>query len=74
MTDILSIGASAAQLYRQALATVSNNIANLNTEGYSKQTIESSEYTPSKRGVYYLGNGSSMQRTGRAYDQFAEAN
>ena len=74
MTDILSIGASAAQLYRQALATVSNNIANLNTEGYSKQTIESSENTPSKRGVYYLGNGSSMQRTGRAYDQFAEAN
>ena len=74
MTDILSIGASAAQLYRQALSTVSNNIANLNTEGYSKQTIESSENNPSKRGVYYLGNGSSMQRTGRAYDQFAEAN
>lgn len=74
MTDILSIGASAAQLYRQALATVSNNIANLNTEGYSKQTIESSENNPSKRGVYYLGNGSSMQRTGRAHDQFAEAN
>ena len=74
MTDILSIGASAAQLYRQALATVSNNIANLNTEGYSKQTIESSENTPSKRGVYYLGTGSTMERTGRAYDQFAEAN
>lgn len=74
MTDILSIGASAAQLYRQALATVSNNIANLNTDGYSKQTIESSENTPSKRGVYYLGTGSTMERTGRAYDQFAEAN
>ena len=49
MTDILSIGASAAQLYRQALATVSNNIANLKTEGYSKQTIESWEINPPKK-------------------------
>lgn len=74
MADILSIGASAAQLYRQALSTVSNNIANLNTEGYSKQTIESTENMPSKRGVYYVGTGSTIQRTSRAHDEFAEAN
>ena len=29
MSDILSIGAGATQLYRQSLATVSNNIADL---------------------------------------------
>ena len=43
MSDILSIGAGATQLYRQSLATVSNNIANLNTEGYSRQVATSAE-------------------------------
>ena len=37
MADILSIGANAAQLYKSALATVGNNIANLNTDGYTRQ-------------------------------------
>ena len=47
MSDILSIGAGATQLYRQSLATVSNNIANLNTEGYSRQVASSAEGMPS---------------------------
>ena len=43
MADILSIGANAAQLYKSALATVGNNIANLNTDGYSRQVANSIE-------------------------------
>ena len=43
MADILSIGANAAQLYKSALATVGNNIANLNTEGYTRQVANSVE-------------------------------
>ncbi|MES2489346.1 MAG: flagellar hook-associated protein FlgK [Pseudomonadota bacterium] len=37
MTDMISSGVSALQAYSQALNTVSNNIANANTVGYSRQ-------------------------------------
>ena len=74
MTDLLSIGTSATQLYRQALTTVSNNIANMNTEGYSRQEIVSVENSPSLQGVYYLGTGSTVESVTRAYDAFAEEN
>ena len=37
MTDMISSGVSALLAYSQALNTVSNNIANANTVGYSRQ-------------------------------------
>ena len=74
MADLLSIGTSATQLYRQALTTVSNNIANLTTEGYSRQEIVSVEGAPSLQGVYYLGTGATVETVTRAYDAFAEDN
>ena len=40
MADLLSIASSGVNVYQRALATVSNNIANLGTEGYSRQTTE----------------------------------
>jgi flagellar hook-associated protein 1 FlgK len=40
MSDMMSIGVSALQAYSQSLNTVSNNIANANTTGYSsEQTV-----------------------------------
>ncbi len=73
MADILSIGAGATQLYRQALSTVGNNIANLNTEGYSRQISETSENTPSQQGTVYVGSGARLANIERAYDEFAES-
>ena len=73
MADILSIGAGATQLYRQALSTVGNNIANLNTEGYSRQVSETSENAPSNQGTVFVGSGARLDNITRAYDEFAEA-
>ena len=39
MSDLLSIGSSGVTAYQRALATVSNNIANVSTDGYSRQDI-----------------------------------
>ena len=50
MASLLTIGASAAQLYKSGLATVSNNIANLTTEGYSRQSSNVSESAPDFHG------------------------
>ncbi|MDA8781615.1 flagellar hook-associated protein FlgK [Porticoccaceae bacterium] len=73
MSDILSIGAGATQLYRQSLATVSNNIANLNTEGYSRQVTSSAEGMPSQQGTVFIGTGARLQGIARAYDEFIES-
>ncbi len=61
MSDLLNIGASAAELYRQALSTVSNNIANLNSDGYSRQEITAQENNPVLQGVSYLGTGANSK-------------
>jgi flagellar hook-associated protein 1 FlgK len=39
MSDLLNIGSSGLRAYRNALATVSDNVANANTEGYSRRKI-----------------------------------
>ena len=40
MSDLLNIGASGLRAYSRALATVSDNIANAQTAGYARRTIE----------------------------------
>ena len=39
MSDLLSIGSSGVTAYQRALATVSNNIANVSTDGYTRQDV-----------------------------------
>jgi len=74
MADILSVGTSAANVYRQALTTVSNNIANMNTEGYSRQEAISTQNLPTEQGQSFIGTGASLKRITRSYDQFLEGN
>lgn len=73
MGDLLNIGASATELYRQALSTVSNNIANLNSDGYSRQEVRAEEIMPTANGVTYLGAGVASKGVFRAVDEFATA-
>ena len=74
MSDILSVGTSATQLYQKAISTVSNNVANLNSEGYSRQEAISAENYPTQYGVNYLGSGAFLESVRRNYDQFVERN
>lgn len=74
MSDLLSIGSSAIDAYQRALTTTSNNIANLNTEGYSREEVSLSAGTPANRGTIYLGTGVVIDGVKRAYSEFAGAN
>jgi flagellar hook-associated protein FlgK len=74
MGDLLNIGAAATELYRQALSTVSNNIANLNSDGYSRQEVRAEESIPTLNGVSYLGSGVNSKGVFRAFDEFATSN
>ena len=72
MTDLLSIGSSGINVYQRALSTVSNNIANLNTEGYSRQTTEIDQNEPQAAGKSFIGTGAYFDRVARQYDSFLE--
>jgi flagellar hook-associated protein 1 FlgK len=61
-------GLSAAQ---QQLATTSNNIANVNTEGYNRQRAEQNASMGLVSGGNYIGTGTYVQDITRVYDEFS---
>ena len=74
MSDMLSLGASGINAYQRALATVSNNIANVATDGYSRQTVSFQATQPKAYGTNYMGTGVSVEAITRQYDAFIESN
>ncbi len=74
MSDMLSIGSSGVTAYQRALATVSNNIANVNTDGYTRQDVSLTANQPRQIGNSYLGTGTRFDAVQRQYDAFVESN
>jgi flagellar hook-associated protein 1 FlgK len=75
MSDMLSIGASGVRAYQTALATVGENIANVNSPGYTRRAITLSEIpggTGSTNG-YGAGNGVFMSGVNRSSDVYSSA-
>jgi len=73
MADLLSTGIAGLRTYKKALTTVSNNITNVDTEGYHRQRIEIGQNAPSKQAGIYFGNGSMVLGNQRMYDRFVES-
>ncbi|MEI7785045.1 MAG: flagellar hook-associated protein FlgK [Betaproteobacteria bacterium] len=74
MSDLLGIASSAVTAYQLALGTVSNNIANVSTDGYTRQSVEINAGTPRQLGTAFIGSGVVFDRVKRQYDAFAEGN
>lgn len=70
ISDILEIGRQALAANRQALQTTSNNIANVNTPGYSRQRAQFSSNEQSVSGGVRIGGGVDIKAVSRAHDQF----
>ncbi|HVT34471.1 MAG TPA: flagellar hook-associated protein FlgK, partial [Nevskiaceae bacterium] len=68
MSDLLNIGTSALLAYRSALDTISHNIANANTDGYSRQRVDLEARPPQVAGNGYVGSGVQVQTTSRVSD------
>ena len=73
MSDSLSIGTSALSALQRAISTTGHNIANVNTEGYSKQSVIFGARPPQDIGVGYLGSGTQIESIDRAFNQFLTA-
>lgn len=71
MTDILNTGKSALFAFQRALTTTSNNIANVNTEGYSRQRVELESISSDRLNHYDVGRGVRIANIERIHDQFA---
>lgn len=69
-SGILGIGTSALGVFRQSLETISHNIANVNTEGYSRQNVEAGTRPPNFYGGQYVGTGVQVDAITRAFNQF----
>lgn len=68
MADMLSIGSSALLAYRRALDTTSHNIANVNTQGYSRQRVVLGSAPGTGSGSGFIGSGVEMQTVRRIND------
>ena len=69
-SDILSIGLSGANVAKQALTTAGHNIANANTEGFSRQRVQTDTRQPQITGVGALGTGTKITNVKRLHDDF----
>ena len=74
MSDLVGISSTAVQTYQKALGTVSNNIANVGTEGYTRQVSDLSSTAPKRVGQAYLGTGVELQSIKREVDEFVQKN
>ncbi len=70
MTGILGTALSGLMAFQRALDTTSHNIANVNTEGYSRQQVQLSASQASFYDGHYFGQGVNVTSVSRSYDQF----
>jgi flagellar hook-associated protein 1 len=71
--SLLSIARSALLAHQRAMEVTANNVANVNTPGYSRQRLDLEEATPLSGPFGTLGRGVSDTGVSRARDAFLDA-
>ena len=70
MASIYDVGSSALTSMQRAIATTGHNIANVNTEGYSRQEVLFGTRNPEKVGQVEIGTGVEVSNIRRTHDSF----
>ena len=70
MANTLGIGTTALSALQRAISTTGQNIANVNTDGYSRQSVTFSARPAQDIGAGFLGSGVQVTSIDRAYSQF----
>ena len=68
---LLGVALSGLQVANRALETIGHNIANVNTPGYSRQTVDIVARPAQLRAGSFVGSGVDIANTRRIYDVFA---
>lgn len=73
-SGILGTALTGLMAFQRSMQTISNNVANVNTDGYSRQnTVLETAHTTFSRGNY-IGNGVDVTNVTRSYDKFISNN
>lgn len=72
MPDLMSNSVSGLLAMQQALATTGHNIANANTPGYSRQSVNLASMQAQFQNGSYIGSGVQVASVTRSYDQFIQ--
>jgi flagellar hook-associated protein 1 FlgK len=67
---VLEVGITALNAFRTQLTTTSHNVANVNTEGYTRQIADLGTLPPNVQGGQYIGSGVRVEQVKRQFDQF----
>lgn len=70
MADLLSTGVSGLLAAQIGMSTVGHNVANSNTDGYSRQVVSFGARLPEGQANYFVGTGVNTLAVQRAYSQF----
>jgi len=70
INGILNIASQALMTQQKAINVTGHNIANVNTPGYSRQSLQISTNTPSYSYIGLIGNGVHADGIERIYDRF----
>ena len=70
-SDLLNLGAQSVLTAQRQLNTTGHNISNVNTEGYSRQSVIQGTNTPRQFGGETYGMGVHVENVRRSWDQFA---
>lgn len=73
MADILRIGSSSLLNIQHAMSTTGHNIANVNTDGYSRQSVNIIANQYQGIGFGYLGQGARIESVTRSANEFLTA-
>jgi flagellar hook-associated protein 1 FlgK len=68
--DLLLTGLSGLTAFKNVLNTTSQNIANVATEGYSRQRVDLEARNPQLTGAGFIGSGVTTTTITRSYDTF----
>ncbi|MDD3760171.1 MAG: flagellar hook-associated protein FlgK [Acidithiobacillus sp.] len=72
VSGLINTSLSGLQAAQQALQVTGNNIANVNTPGYSQENVIQSTTTPSYLGGQFYGNGTQIADVQRVYSSFLQ--
>ena len=67
---VLNMGSKALTVQQKGIYVTGNNIANVNTPGYSRQRLNLSSDVPLNTGIGSLGTGVAANEIERVYDRF----
>ncbi|KOO12929.1 flagellar biosynthesis protein FlgK [Vibrio xuii] len=70
-SDLLNLGAQSVLTAQRQLNTTGHNISNVNTEGYSRQSVIQGTNMPRQYGGETYGMGVHVDKVRRSWDQFA---